>query len=144
MKSAIQKAIYYSAATPNYYNPITYKYNDLESFSAIIESLKNEIDVISIFAPKDNICYTIFSQLSYSYHELMLDKVSSIFLVNRQDCAIKLVRDDQVEKEEERVAILKIDSVLSEMPKKSSYLSYPLLLGFGILGGVLGTQFLKE
>lgn len=139
---AVEKAIYYSAVTPNY-NSITYHYSDLESFSAIIESLKNEIDVISIFAPKDDICYTIFNQLIYSYHDLMLDKVTVLFLVNRQDCAIKLVRSEEI-KNDTRVAILKIDSVLSEMPKKSSYLSYPLLLGFGILGGVLATQFLKE
>ena len=140
MKQAIEKSIYYSGVIPAHYNPIVYEYTDLESFSTIIESLKNEIDVISIFAPKEHVCYNIFNQLPYYYHELMLDKVAAIFLVNRQDCVIKLSRTEDVG----RVAILKIDSVLSEIPKKTSYFSYPLLLGFGIIGGIVGTQFLKE
>ena len=143
MKQAIEKAIYYSGVIPTYnldgasnqvhsfgmnYNSIVYEYSDKESFVNIIKSLKNEIEVISVFAPKDDICYSIFNQLSYE--NLMLDKVDALYLVNRKDCAIKLIRTGEVEK---RVAILKVDSVVSEMPK-SSYWTYPLTF---IAGGVL-------
>ena len=129
MKQAIENAIYYSGASFGMnYNSIIYEYSDKETFINIIKSLKSEIEVISIFAPKDDICYSIFNQLSYE--NLMLDKVDALYLVNRKDCAIKLMRTDG---EEKRVAILKVDSVVSEMPK-NSYWTYPLTF---IAGGIL-------
>lgn len=143
MKEAIEKSIYYSAVFPDYYNPIIFEYTDKQSFTDIINLLETQIDVVSIFAPKQSICYNIFTYLPYYYEELMLDKVTTLFLVNRRDCCIKLVRKLNVDTDD-RTAILKIDSVLSEMPKKTRYLMYPFIFAMGGIISIFGYEIIKN
>lgn len=140
MKLAIEKSIYYTPVVPTYYStPIaTFEYTDQNSFTEIINSLSDQVDVITFFAPRGNICYSIFSYLTTIYQKILLDKITTLFLVNRQDYCIKLIRVSE-EGVEERIGILKVDSVLSEQAllykSKWNYLLYP---SFFLLGGALG------
>ena len=139
MKQAIEKAIYYSAVIPNHYStPIArFVYSNRKEFYDIINSLSDNIDVIAMFAPKGDRCYKIFTYLSYE--DLLLDKTTSLFLVNRQDYCIELIRktdDEDSSLEKPRIAILKVDSVQSEL-KERSYL-YP---GLVLIGGIIGLGY---
>lgn len=152
MKRAIEKAVYYSDNSNNNRIISTFQYSDKEDFFNILLCLNNNIEIISLFAPKDDICYSIFNNLYYCYDSLLFGKTTSILLINRKDFCIKLIRNtnenintnemettnentntntNEIETntnentnemqpiEPERIAILKIDSIMME------YLSYP-------------------
>lgn len=130
MKNAIKNSIYYLDVY-NFNNPvITFEYIDEESFKNVIKDFSNNIEIVATFGLKDNICYKIFDELSYLYKDLLFDKTTSIYLVSRKDICICLCREKQ---EHERIAIIKIDSVLSEYKHKSlkPYFLYPLTFIFG-------------
>ena len=131
MKQAIEKAIYYSDS--NTYNPVvTFQYSDEKTFKDIVKELSNNIDVIATFGRKDNICYTIFNNLSYK--DLLFDKTTLIYLVNRKDIAICLNRETAEENDKQRIAIIKIDAVLSEYSPNSikHYFFYPITFMLGL------------
>jgi len=134
-RNAIEKSIYYLDIN-NFTNPVkTFIYSDEESFKNIIKDLPNHIEVIATFGGKDNICYSIFNSLDYN--SLLFDKTTSIYLVNRKDMYICLKREN--EDEIQRIAVLKIDSVLSEYKERSlkHYFYYPTVFALGTLAGYL-------
>ena len=129
MKTAIEKAIYYSDV--NTFNPIvTFEYTDETNFQEIINNLHQNIEVVAIFGNKDNICYRIFKSLNYK--ELLFDKTTSIYLVNRKGLAIRLCRSDDLA-EKERIGVVKIDSVLAEYSPRclKHYILYPIVFASG-------------
>ena len=134
MRKAIEKAIYYLDVS-NFNPNITFEYSDEETFKNIIKDLSNNIDVIATFGKKDNICYSIFDQLYKSnvYKDLLFDKTTSIYIINRKDITICINRiTDETQKQ--RIAVIKIDSVLSEYSPKSikHYIFYPIVFIVGI------------
>jgi hypothetical protein len=140
MKRAIEKAIYYSNVHPTF--SIDFEYSDKESFQNIINTLTNNIDVITFFAPKDDPIYPILKEMNYIYEKLLFDKTSCVYLINRKDVGIKfscIKSEDEVGEDisKERIAILKIDSILSEyylQKKGGTYTGYSLSFLFGMLG----------
>lgn len=133
MRKAIEKAIYY--IDTDFLNPIiTFEYSNESELSNIINDFHNHIDILAIFGNKENICYYIFSYLSSMYEQLLLNKTTEIFLVNRKDVCICLKRKLDTETPR-RIAIIKVDSVLAEYkpPSYSSYFYYPLAV---IIGGI--------
>ena len=64
--------------------------------------------------------------------KLLFDKTTSIYLVNRKGLSICLLREKS---ENERIAIIKIDSVLSEYSPTSykKYILYPLVFSTGAI-----------
>jgi len=138
MRKAIEKSIYYSDVS-NFNTVITFEYSDEKSFKNIIKELPNYIDIVATFGRKDNQCYSIFNKLSYK--DLLFDKTTSIYLVNRKDIAICMNRKLDKEnglinghEEKQRIAILKVDSVLSEYQTSSlkHYICYPIVFILGV------------
>ena len=112
LKKAIENSVYYSDIN-EFTNPVkTFEYSDKESFSNIIKDLPNNIEVIATFGGKESICYKIFNNLDYS--SLLFDKTTSIYFVNRKGMYISLERLETEKYENTRIAVLKIDAVLSE------------------------------
>jgi len=140
MKKAIENAIYYTDTDLQNNIIINFDYTDNNEFKNILKKLHENIEVVATFGQKDNICYYIFNTLSDMYSELLLDKTTSIYIVNRKDITIKLNRTDNNEKS--RIAVIKIDAVLSEYHPKTytSYLFYVIALG--TVG--LGTFYLNK
>lgn len=143
MQREIERAIYYTGAIPSHYSgPIAaYEYHDKESFKEIVSTLNKNVEVVALFAPQRDNCYKIFSQLKDCYETLLFEKITSLFLVNRKDFCIQLVKKSDDDEKIEKVAILKIDAVLSERPEieKKTYLSYfysPTLFVTGALAGI--------
>lgn len=152
MKNIIEKAIYYSDIQQH--STIHFEYSDKDSFQKVINSLTSDIDVITFFAPKNDLIYSILNETVTIYENLLLDKISCIYLVNRKDIIIKIThifpsnlnKDEIVEQNNEikqRAAVLKVDSIFSEFysqKKEASYFNYSLTL---ILGGILGVSALS-
>lgn len=147
MRSAIEKSIYYTDVN-NFNTVITFNYTDEKSFKNIIKDLPNNIEIIATFGSKpNNFCYKIFNELFYLYKELLFDKTTSIYLINRKGLSVRLFREtktleprtdtlDTLETlENEKIAIIKIDSVLSEYSPTSykSYFFYPLVFSAGMV-----------
>ena len=152
-KKSIENSIYY-ADINEFTNPVkTFYYSDKESFNEIIKDLPNNIEVIATFGGKDSVCYKIFNNLDYN--SLLFDKTTSIYFVNRKGMYICLEREVEFDQDNEmkfngenetnkntRIAVLKIDAVLSEY-KENSY--YPITFGLGIgLGGLITYFGLKH
>ena len=132
MRSAIEKSVYYTDVN-NFTPVITFEYSDETSFKSIIEDFPNNIEIVATFGTKnENTCYKIFNELSFLYKELLFDKTTSIYLVNRKGLSICLLREKS---ENERIAIIKIDSVLSEYSPTSykKYILYPLMFSTGAI-----------
>ena len=138
MRKAVQKAIYYLDTELAYVPVISFDYSTQEDFRNIVKHLHENIEVVATFGEKDNFCYTVFNTVAELYPTLLLDKTTSVYIVNRKDVAIKLTRGDNNEKS--RVAVIKIDSVLSEYVPTSymPYLLYPVTF---LLGGLAFSTF---
>jgi hypothetical protein len=135
MEKAIEKAIYYTDSDISLNPVITFNYNNEEEFRNIINNLSNNIEIIATFGTRDNFCYFIFEKISNMYETLLLNKTTSVCIINRKDIAIKLIRSDKND-EKNRIAILKLDAILAEYQPKSyiSYFLYPLTF---LLGGLI-------
>ena len=132
MLKALEKAIYYTDRDDLFASVINLSYENEENFLEICNNLHNNIEVIASFGNKDNICYSIFQNIGRIYNELLLDKTSSIFIVNRRGESIKLFRNVDTT----RVAIIKIDAVLSEYKESSNkkhFFFYPLTFLLGMM-----------
>mgnify|MGYP003625920566 CR=1 FL=1 len=137
---AIEKSVYYT--NTNNFNPvISFMYSDEESFNDIIQNLSNNIEVKVIFGNKEDLSYSIFKQISYT--DLLLDKTTSFYIVNRVNASICFYKE--VESKTEKIAVLNYDSILAELflsseletvknskREKRSYF-YPALLGISCL-----------
>ena len=140
MKEAIEKAVYYTDYISEQYNlPVaTFEFRDRENLSEILSSLTQNVDIITNFASKKDSCYPIFNHIYYCYDSLLLDNVNALFLVNRKDFCIKLIKADKNNTENQRFAIIKTDSVFSELfSSKSFSWKYLFLPGFILLGGAM-------
>jgi len=138
MKSAIQRSIYY--ADVNNFNPvITFNYNDEASFKSIIQDFPNNIEIVATFGIH-NQCYHIFNELPYLYKKLLFDKTTSIYLVSRKGLSICLFREKL---ENERIAVIQIDSVLAEYSPTSykTYFFYPLTF---VAGALVSWKYFSE
>jgi len=133
MKQAIEKAIYYTDVQLNCIKQ--FEYSNKETFQDILNSLKNDIDIITFFASKDDDCFSIFKEISSLYEKLLLDKIGFIYLSNRKDINICLVNSSVLENK--RTAILKLDSILLEYYSQKGYgISNYLFFFLGLLGGI--------
>jgi hypothetical protein len=133
MKEAITRSIYYINEHPQ--NPIiSIEYSDKKSFNESISSLSKKIETVAAFAPKGDKVYSIFEKLAGLYDDLLLDKVNSLYLINRRDVSICLYKS--VKNEEAKpslIAILKIDAILAEYkPSLPYHYLFPLLLSYPI------------
>ena len=73
----------------------------------------------------------------------MFDKTTSIYFINRKGMYICLNRKIEDEVKNERIAVLKLDAVLSEYREShlKHYFYYPISFA---LGGLAGYFFLKH
>lgn len=140
MRTAIQKAVYYLDTDLVNVPVIELSYTNRQEFKNIVSKLHENIEVIATFGQKDNFCYEVFNVLPDLYNELLLEKTTSVYIVNRKDIAIKLTRIDNNEKS--RVAVIKIDAVLSEYTPSSyaSYLIYPTIFALGYFAKWVSTK----
>ena len=138
MRKAVQKAIYYLDTELVNIPVICFEYNTQEDFRNIVSHLHENIEVVVTFGEKDNFCYKVFNTIADLFPTLLLDKTTSVYIVNRKDVAIKLTKGDVNEKS--RVAVIKIDSVLSEYVP-TSYLPYLLYPVTFLLGGLAFSSF---
>lgn len=146
MKQAIEKSLYYSPITTDQYSNCvaTFEYSDKESLKTILGTFQENIDIITYFANKNDSCYDIFPYLVRYYQDFLLDKITSIVIINRRDFCIKLNRVNAVTgssscelnlgSDTNRIAVLKIDAVASEYNSKRSYFWYStvFLIGLGL------------
>ena len=130
MKRAIEKAIYYSDNDRAINTVIEFEYSDEKTFQHVLKNFYNNIEIVVTF-DKDNFS-NMFEMISKMYSTLLLNKTTSLYIINRQDVAIKLTRLTENVDVKPRIGILKTDAILSEYsPNKYS----PFLLGafFGSL-----------
>lgn len=156
MKQAIEKSLYYSPITTDQYSNCvaTFEYSDKESLKTILGTFQENIDIITYFANKNDSCYDIFPYLVRYYQDFLLDKITSIVIINRRDFCIKLNRVNagselnlnrldandanseslHLGSDANRIAVLKIDAVASEYNSKRSYFWYStvFLIGLGL------------
>lgn len=139
MKQAIEKSLYYSPITTDQYSNCvaTFDYSDKESLKTILGTFQENIDIITYFANKNESCYDIFPYLVRYYQDFLLDKITSIVIINRRDFCIKLNRVNAVSElnlssDTNRIAVLKIDAVASEYNGKRSYFWYSTLFLIGL------------
>lgn len=141
MNRAIEKAIYYLDSEMGLNPVIVFEYENEESFQNILRNLHENIEIVATFGQKDNFCYEIFNTISNMYTTLLLYQTTSLYIVNRKDVSIKLIRKQLNCKE--RIAVIKLDAILSEYHPTSytPYLLYPFTF---LLGGILAVPLMKN
>ena len=139
MKRAIEKAIYYSEIDKNVNTVIEFEYGNEKSFQDILKNLYNNIEVVATFDKENFSC--IFETIAKMYSTLLLNKTTSLYIINRQDIAIKLTRLKVSESSEikPRIGIIKTDAILSEY---SSGKLYPFICG-ALIGSLIPLFYLK-
>ncbi len=142
MKKAIEKSIYYTNVSPNYLTEI--KVSNSSEFKNVMKNLNSYIDIITYFAPKEDISYQICSKISEMYNSLLLDKIGYLYIINKKDLAIRIsFVSDEIEKKE--IGIIRIDSVLSEYYKeKTPFFGYSFSFILGLMGGVSIFSFIPK
>ena len=139
MNSPLKNAIYYISPEelPDYLRDtkITYDYEN-DTFSSIMTEFKDDINIRTLI---DTSYYHLFDRISKEYNNLLLDKVESLFIVNRMDESICMLNKNINSDTDSKIAILKLDSVAYEYGKTTSYKHKSWwLLGIGmLLTGVL-------
>lgn len=150
MREALQKAIYFEPCyeTREKLNGIYFEYSNEEEFRSILNNLKYNIDVVSLFG-KDEFLHSLLYSIGSYYKELLLDRIDIINIVSRKEYRIIICKKDvnvnmqeniggnmNLNMQNKNAAIIKIDSVLAELNKYSSNSSvffYPLFFIAGFL-----------
>ncbi len=137
MKRAIEKAIYYIDVDKSINTVIEFEYSDEKSFQHALKNFYNNIEVVVTFNKED--FSPIFETLLKMYSTLLLNKTTSLYIINRQDMAIKLSRLSEQSEDKPRIGILKTDAILSEYSVKKYS---PFLFG-AVIGSILPIFYLK-
>lgn len=145
MEKAIENAIYYSDVFPPYLeNSIcTYSY-DSQNIKHLSEQYLETIDTKIYFGDVNSTCYQILKTLPYCYKNLLLNKIDSVYIVDKYDKSIRIYNTEN-EDSIEKIAIIRIDSVKSEL--KTSWSSWFLLtglLGLTAGGAYFGSSYINE
>lgn len=149
MKTALRRALYYLGYNPDL-KPIihTFEYSDKLSFEEAIKSFDKNTRIRTVFNFNEKISgvnlLEIFSCLTDSYDELLLQNISKLYIVGRKDETICL--SNKSTSEEDDVAVLKLDAFFTEFfgNKHSSNSSYFYLFPVSLPIFVLGYLFFQN
>ena len=144
MDNALEKAIYYPTSEPEYKIIVTLEHDGTETnFKELISSFQSDINIKNMFGPYNNISYKIFNCIGNSFKKLLIDQLDVLHIVTRQDSSIKIVRKS--ENQNNKIGIIKIDGVLSEMKLTNNGTSWVKLSTVVVIIGLLtGVYFLSD